>query len=176
MGGGKTPWSPIPTQRMCRGPSAPGVLGKIDIFPNETIQYDHVILPAASFAEKDGTPTDTKQRVQRVGKAFASPGKARLEMEAPLRSFLAPGLSRGDLFPRLPSTRLLHRDSREIMERLPPLFPAMEAYLALGWKKEDPMALPPSGSSRNALSLIRIAFPGAKEDFMPWSSANEKSS
>ena len=48
-----------------------------DIFLSETAQLAHVVLPAASFAEKDGTFTNTERRVQRVRKALAPPGQAR---------------------------------------------------------------------------------------------------
>jgi len=41
-----------------------------DIFPTETVEYAHVVLPGASFAEKDGTFTNTERRVQRVRKAI----------------------------------------------------------------------------------------------------------
>ncbi len=41
-----------------------------DIFPTETTQFAHVILPGASFAEKDGTFTNGERRVQRVRKAI----------------------------------------------------------------------------------------------------------
>lgn len=48
-----------------------------DIFLTETAQLAHVVLPAASFAEKEGTFTNTERRVQRVRKAIAPPGQAR---------------------------------------------------------------------------------------------------
>ena len=48
-----------------------------DIFLNETAQYAHVVLPAASFAEKDGTFTNTERRVQRVRKAIEPVGESR---------------------------------------------------------------------------------------------------
>jgi predicted molibdopterin-dependent oxidoreductase YjgC len=48
-----------------------------DIFMTETAQLAHVVLPSASFAEKDGTFTNTERKVQRVRKAVASPGEAR---------------------------------------------------------------------------------------------------
>ena len=41
-----------------------------DIFHTETTQFAHVILPGASFAEKDGTFTNGERRVQRVRKAI----------------------------------------------------------------------------------------------------------
>jgi predicted molibdopterin-dependent oxidoreductase YjgC len=49
-----------------------------DIFLNDsTRKYAHVILPASSFAEKDGTFTNTERRVNRVRKALDCPGEAR---------------------------------------------------------------------------------------------------
>jgi formate dehydrogenase alpha subunit len=48
-----------------------------DIFLNETAQYAHVVLPAASFAEKDGTFTNTERRVQRIRKAIEPIGESR---------------------------------------------------------------------------------------------------
>lgn len=48
-----------------------------DIFLTETARYAHVVFPAASFAEKEGTFTNTDRRVQRVRKAVEPPGEAR---------------------------------------------------------------------------------------------------
>ena len=48
-----------------------------DIFMNETSEYADIILPAASFAEKDGTFTNSDRRVQLVRPAVPSPGEAR---------------------------------------------------------------------------------------------------
>lgn len=52
-----------------------------DIFFNETNRYADVILPAASFAEKDGTFTNSDRRVQRVRQAIAPPGQARADWQ-----------------------------------------------------------------------------------------------
>ena len=48
-----------------------------DIFFNRTAPYADIILPATSFAEKDGTFTNTDRRVQRVRRAVSPPGEAR---------------------------------------------------------------------------------------------------
>jgi len=48
-----------------------------DIFLTETAQYADVVLPAATFAEKDGTFTNTERRVQRVRKAIEPIGNSR---------------------------------------------------------------------------------------------------
>ncbi|MDD1722120.1 MAG: formate dehydrogenase subunit alpha, partial [Methanothrix sp.] len=52
-----------------------------DIFPTETTALADVVLPAACFAEKDGTFTSTERRVQQVRKAVDPPGDARAEWE-----------------------------------------------------------------------------------------------
>jgi formate dehydrogenase alpha subunit len=48
-----------------------------DIFLTETAELADVVLPAASFAEKDGTFTNTERRVQRVRKAIESVGDSK---------------------------------------------------------------------------------------------------
>lgn len=48
-----------------------------DIFLTETAELADVVLPAASFAEKDGTFTNTERRVQRIRKAVEPVGSAR---------------------------------------------------------------------------------------------------
>ncbi len=48
-----------------------------DIFLTETAELADVVLPAASFAEKEGTFTNTERKVQRVRRAVPPPGEAR---------------------------------------------------------------------------------------------------
>ena len=48
-----------------------------DVFLSETAQLAHVVLPAATFAEKDGTFTNTERRVQRVRKAIEPVGNSQ---------------------------------------------------------------------------------------------------
>lgn len=52
-----------------------------ELFMTETAQYADVILPGASYLEKEGTFTNTERRVQRVRKAIDSPGEARLDTD-----------------------------------------------------------------------------------------------
>ena len=52
-----------------------------DIFLTETAELAHVVLPGVSFAEKDGTFTNTERRVQRVRKAIDPIGNARPDWE-----------------------------------------------------------------------------------------------
>jgi len=48
-----------------------------DIFLTETAELADVVLPAASFAEKEGTFANTERKVQRVRRAVPPPGEAR---------------------------------------------------------------------------------------------------
>lgn len=48
-----------------------------DIFLTETAREAHVVLPSASFAEKEGTFVNTERKVQLVRKAVEPPGEAR---------------------------------------------------------------------------------------------------
>ena len=52
-----------------------------DIFINETAEMADVILPATSFAEKDGTFTNSDRRVQRVRQAVAPVGNSRADWD-----------------------------------------------------------------------------------------------
>lgn len=52
-----------------------------DIFMTETAALAHMVLPAASFIEKDGTFTNTERRVQRIRKAIEPIGNSMADWE-----------------------------------------------------------------------------------------------
>jgi formate dehydrogenase major subunit/formate dehydrogenase alpha subunit len=52
-----------------------------DIFPNDTALLAHVILPAKSSLEKEGTFTNSERRVQMIRPVIASPGEARSDWQ-----------------------------------------------------------------------------------------------
>ena len=52
-----------------------------DIFMTDTAEYADLILPAAAFAEKEGSFTSTERRVQWVEPARLPPGEARADLE-----------------------------------------------------------------------------------------------
>jgi predicted molibdopterin-dependent oxidoreductase YjgC len=52
-----------------------------DIFLTETAKFAHLVLPAACFAEKTGTYTNTERRFQLLRKAVDPPGRAKGDFE-----------------------------------------------------------------------------------------------
>ncbi len=50
-----------------------------DIFLTETTEFAHVVLPATTFLEKNGTFTNTERRIQLVNKVVEAPGDARTD-------------------------------------------------------------------------------------------------
>lgn len=52
-----------------------------DIFLTETAALADVVLPAACYAEKEGTFTNTERRIQRVRKGVEPPGEAKADWE-----------------------------------------------------------------------------------------------
>ena len=52
-----------------------------DLFLTETARYADVVLPGASFAEKDGTYVNTERRIQLARKAIEPPGEARADID-----------------------------------------------------------------------------------------------
>ena len=83
-----------------------------DIFLTETARMADVVLPSASFAEKDGTFTNTERKVQRVRKAVTPPGKARED-----------GVILCDLSKRF-GYAMSYKDSREVMEEIARVTPS----------------------------------------------------
>ncbi len=58
-----------------------------DIFMTETARLADVVLPAASFAESEGTFANSERRVQRVRAAVQPPGEARRDVDILLGLF-----------------------------------------------------------------------------------------
>jgi formate dehydrogenase major subunit len=52
-----------------------------DLFMTETAQFAHLVIPAASFLEKDGTFTNLERRIQRIRKVVDPPEGVRPDWE-----------------------------------------------------------------------------------------------
>jgi formate dehydrogenase major subunit len=91
-----------------------------DIFLTETAQMADVVLPVASFAERNGTFTNTERRVQRVRKGVEPPGQARTDWEVV-----------ADLATRM-GYEMRYRSAEEIFNEFAPLTPS---YAGISYKR-----------------------------------------
>jgi formate dehydrogenase major subunit len=66
-----------PAQKVKRALESSEFIVVQDMFLNETARFADVIFPAASFAEKDGSYTNTEGRTQRINKALEPVGDAK---------------------------------------------------------------------------------------------------
>ena len=91
-----------------------------DLFLHETAERAHVFLPAASFAEKEGTFTSSERRVQRVRRVMTPVGQARADWE--ITGELARRVAR-----RLgaPTAGFDHQDAAAVFDELAGLWPAI---------------------------------------------------
>ena len=84
-----------------------------DIFPTETTAMAHVVLPGASFAEKDGTFVNTERRVQRVRKAIEPVGNSLPDWQITCR-----------IAQRMGAAGFDYTDTHEIMQEINSLTPS----------------------------------------------------
>src|SRR5205085_10238471 len=82
-----------------------------DIFLNETAEMADVILPACSFAEKEGTVTNTERRVQRVRQSIEPIGATKPDLQIT-------GMIGRRLGVNVPST-----DPKQVMEEIARVVP-----------------------------------------------------
>ena len=118
-----------------------------ELFFSETAQFADVIFPAAAFAEKEGSFTNTERRAQRVRKAVNPPGEAKLDHEIIIqlaKRMLALGAAAPD--PEAPYADWEYRSIIDIEEEINALTPIyagitwerMEAGDALHWPVSGP--------------------------------------
>ncbi len=127
-----------------------------DIFPTETTQFAHVILPGASFAEKDGTFTNGERRVQRIRKAIEPlSGMAEWQVICELSTRMG--------YP------MKYNHSSEIMDEIASLAPA---YGGINYKRLEKESLQwpcPAKGHQGTTTLYKESFsrPGGLAAFIP---------
>jgi len=97
-----------------------------DMFLTETAQLANVVLPSASFAEKDGTFTSTERRVQRIRKCIEPLGDTKPDWQI---------LS--ELAQRAGYREMNYKKPKEIMEEIASLTPI---YEGISYEKLDNIA------------------------------------
>jgi predicted molibdopterin-dependent oxidoreductase YjgC len=155
-----------------------------DIFLTETAELADVVLPAACFAEKDGTFTNTERRVQRIRRAVHPPGEARDDLS--IINLIAARMDHGHAV--LPSrTCGIYRPGREGGYGAAPPFPS-EVFDEMGkaWPhlagmsyqrlEEGGIQWPcPDRNHPGTPFLFKNAFPRGKGRFTPvrWHAPDE---
>jgi predicted molibdopterin-dependent oxidoreductase YjgC len=94
-----------------------------DIVSTDVMQYAHVVLPATTFAEMDGTMTNLEGRIQRLRKAISPVGASR------------PGwMIAYDLARYMTNKSWGHESAAEVMDEIAALVPAYDgvSYDSLG--------------------------------------------
>ncbi|KPU43375.1 formate dehydrogenase H [Oxobacter pfennigii] len=97
-----------------------------DLYMTETAKFADVFLPAALYAEKDGTFTNTERRVQRVRKAVEAPGQCRADWDIIC-----------DISKRM-GYNMDYKDAEEIFEEIRRLTPS---YSGITYKRIEKIGL-----------------------------------
>lgn len=126
-----------------------------DIFLTETAALADVVLPATSFAEKDGTFTNTERRVQRIRKAIEPPGEARPDYEIIM-----------DLSKRL-GYNMDYNSPEEILEEFGRLWPALSGITYSRLDKGGIQWPCPTRDHPGTEYLYKAGFPRGKVNFAP---------
>ncbi|MBW6508177.1 MAG: molybdopterin-dependent oxidoreductase [Desulfuromonadales bacterium] len=74
---GEDPVVTYPDQGLVKKALEKSFLVVQDLFLSDSAKYADVVLPAASFTEKDGTFTNAERRIQRIRAGIKSPGEAK---------------------------------------------------------------------------------------------------
>ena len=121
-----------------------------DIFLTETARLAHVVLPGVTFAEKDGTFTNTERRVQRVRKAIEPVGNSKPDWWITCQ-----------IAQRMGSKGFDFAHPSQIMDEIASLTPSYGGISYQppggGWLA---VALPHSGASGDSHSPYRAVHPG----------------
>ena len=127
-----------------------------DIFLSETAEYADVVLPAASFAEKDGTFTNTERRVERIRKAIEPVGQARADWQII-----------SEIARRCGYKGMDYSHPSEILDEIAKLTPI---YGGMSYDRLDPFGLQwpcPAKDHPGTVYLHKDKFTKGKGTFMP---------
>lgn len=121
----------------------------IDLFPNDSNRDANVILPAAGFAEKEGTVTNVEGRVQKVNRLRPAPGSARVDW-----SILDDIATRMDRPLGLVSAETI---AKQIAEAVP-LYAGV-THDHLEWEARDGVVVPIEGSQPFDYTPVAVTGP-----------------
>ncbi len=128
-----------------------------DLFLTETAKLAHVVLPSASFVEKDGTFTSTERRVQRVRAGISPVGSSRTDWQIV-----------ADLAGRMGYQGMGWENSLQIMDEIRSLIPF---YHGITYQRIEKRGIcwPCPSLDHPGTPLLHLdgKFTGGKGQFMP---------
>ncbi|MBI1813374.1 MAG: formate dehydrogenase subunit alpha [Deltaproteobacteria bacterium] len=153
---GENPFLSDPnTNKVRKALAALDFLAVQDIFLTETAEFADVILPATSFAEKEGTYTNTDRRVQLGRKAVEPPGQARTDWQILC-----------DIATRM-GYPMRYQNAEEIFREMTSLTPS---YAGLSYERLGSIGMLwpcPSPTEPGTAVLFTEQFPRGKGKFVP---------
>ena len=148
---GADPVGDMPDPRPARaGLEAAEYVISIDLFMNESNADADVILPAAGFAEKEGTITNLEGRVQKVNRVRPAPGSARPDWSILDDLASQMGFSLG-----LASAETIAKEISEVL----PLYAGV-THDHLEWEARDGVVVPIDGEP--GFEYLPVAIDGPK--------------
>ena len=134
-----------------------------DIFMHETAELADVVLPAASFAEKEGTFTNSERRVQRVRQVIPPVGQARADWEIVQDVAQRTARQRG-----MTSIGFEHGSAASVFDELASLTPIMAGLSHARLDAEGGIQWPcPSEDHPGTERLYDESFPRGLGKFIP---------
>lgn len=134
-----------------------------ELFMHETAELAHVFLPAAAFAEKEGTFTNSERRVQRVRQAIDPPGEARPDwwITSELARRVAQRLG-------VPNSGFDYSNPSEIFDEMARLVPFLSGISHERLDREGGIQWPcPTSDHPGTRFLHAESFPIGKAKFIP---------
>jgi len=134
-----------------------------DLFLHETAQLADVVLPACSFAEKDGTFTNSERRVQRVRKAIEPLGQSRPDWEiiADLARRMAPAAG-------IDPQQFEYGSSADVFDEMAKLTPFLSGLSHARLEREGGIQWPcPAPDHPGTRFLYADSFPRGRGRFVP---------
>ena len=118
-----------------------------DLFMTQSARYADVVLPAVSYAEKEGTFTNTERRVQRVRKAVTVEGEARTDIDILTDLMNAMGY---------PQARL---SSAEVMDEIASLTPSYAGISHARLDAGESLQWPCTGREHPGTPIMHVGGP-----------------
>jgi len=127
-----------------------------DLFLSQTARFAHLVIPGASFLEKDGTFTNLERRIQRVRKVVEPPGSVLPDWQVVSEVATRMG------YP------MRYAHPSEIMEEIARLTPSLAGVSYARLEQADGLQWPVPAADHPGTALMHVdRFPRGRARFVP---------